>query len=76
MVTRLRKAGARVARLLATGLVPAIVYGSSVVGMRPCELKIARAIAHGAIYEHTHGRSVDLDFALETDGADPAFRAT
>ena len=52
-----------------------MVYGASVVGMRPSELRVARAIAHAAIYEHTRGRSVGLDFGLEADGADPAFRA-
>ena len=74
MLKRLRSAGARVATLVSTGYIPAMVYGSSVVGMRPTELRIARAIAHAAIYEHTHGRSVDLDFAYEADGADAAFR--
>ena len=49
-------------------MAPAMVYGSSVVVMRPSELRIGRAIAHAAIYEHTHGRSVDLDFSLEADG--------
>ena len=76
MLRRLRAAGARASSLVATGLVPAMVYGSSVIGMRPSELKIARAIAHAALHEHTFGRSVDLDMMIENDGADPAFRAT
>ena len=76
MIRRLRAAGARAASLVATGIVPAIVYGASVIGMRPSELRIARAIAHAALYEHTIGRSVDLDLLLEKNAADPAFRAT
>ncbi len=65
MLRRLRAAGARASNLVATALAPAMVYGSSAVGMRPSELKIVRAIAHAALCEHTVGRSVDLDLMIE-----------
>ena len=73
---RLRQAGANVARLVQSGIVPAIVYGSNVTGMRPPELRTARGVVHAVLYEHAFGRSVDIDLSLEALGVDPAYRGT
>ena len=73
---RLRQAGARVARLVRSGLVPSLIWGSCVTGLPPRLLHRARRVAHTVCSLHPGGRSLDLSLALEARGTDPASKAT
>ena len=57
---RLRQAGARVARLVRSSLVPSLVWGSGVTGLPPRLLHQARRVAHAVCRLRAAGRSQDL----------------
>ena len=71
---RLRQAGARVDRLVRTGLIPAMVWGCEVNGLSARCLLKARRMARAAARSATRGRSLDLSLALLPKGTDPADR--
>ena len=55
-----RTIGGRVARLVTTGVLPAMMYGASVVGVSDCNLDYMKRVAAMGVGPVVNGRSLDM----------------
>ena len=75
LIKRLRQAGANLTAIARCALVPALVFGSSVVGFPPSLLHAARAAVRTTFIKNEKGRSFDVDFGLSDPTIDPVWHA-
>ena len=74
-VRRLRQVGANMVAIARSALVPALSFGTAVVGMPPAALAAARSMVRHSLVQNVKGRSADIDLALAGPSCDPAWLA-